>query len=125
MTYKQFRKSVSKRGLEVADVVFGMSGIMPKVGRIWTTPGGESYYDPNTKVVSVSALQADFVLQKLGVKDDEDIDWVVAFMLAHEITHSVFGRSKTEHETSVFALDALVTCSIITKSNRDDLLQIF
>ena len=125
MTYKQFRKSVSKLCLEVADAVFGISGIMPKVGNILTTPGGESYYDPITKVVSVSALQADFILQKFGVKDNEDIDWVVAFMLAHEITHSVFGRSKTEHETSVFALDALVACSIITNSNRDDLLQIF
>lgn len=124
MTYKQFRKSVSKQSLNAADAVFIKSDIMPSCN-IMTTPGGESYYDPNTKTVSVSALQADFVLQKLGVKDDEDIDWVVAFMLAHEIAHSVFGRSKTEHETSVFALDALVACSIITKSNRDDLLQIF
>lgn len=125
MTYKQFRKSVSKQSLNAADAVFIKSDIMPKVNGIFTTPGGESYYDPNTKNVSVSALQADFVLQKLGVKDDEDIDWVVAFMLAHEITHSVFGRSKTEHETSVFALDALVSNFIITERNREALLQIF
>lgn len=124
MTYKQFRHAVKKLAVKVSDAIWVRTDIMPSCN-IMTTPGGESYYDPNTKTVSVSALQADFVLQKLGVKDDEDIDWVVAFMLAHEITHSVFGKSKTEHETSVFALDALVTCSIITKSNRDDLLQIF
>lgn len=125
MTYKQFRESVNNLCSYVIDVVFIQSDIMPKVKNILTTPGGESYYDPATKTVSVSALQADFVLQKLCVKDDEDIDWVVAFMLAHEITHSVFGRSKTEHETSLFALDALVSDCFITKNNRDDLLQIF
>ena len=124
MTYKQFRHAVKKLAVKVSDAIWVRTDIMPSCN-IMTTPGGESYYDPNTKVVSVSALQADFILQKFGVKDNEDIDWVVAFMLAHEITHSVFGRSKTEHETSVFALDALVACSIITKSNRDDLLQIF
>jgi len=125
VTYKQFRRSVSDLGLRVADDVFGWSGIQPKFNSIWTTPGGESYYDPNTKTISVSALQADFILQKLGVKDDEDIDWVVAFMLAHELTHCVFGRSKTEHETSVFALDVLVAGFVITESNRDALSQIF
>ena len=124
MTYKQFRHAVKKLAVKVSDAIWVRTDIMPSCN-IMTTPGGESYYDPNAKVVSVSALQADFILQKFGVKDNEDIDWVVAFMLAHEITHSVFGKSKTEHETSAFALDALVACSIITKNNRDDLLQIF